>query len=92
MKPVFALLGALCLTACAGPQLKPEIHTVYQQVEVKVPVREKCSVTLPAEPSWLTEQLPSTASDLEYSQAVLGELEQRRQYETLLRAEAKKCE
>lgn len=92
---VITLLIVL-LPACGEKVVKPDLKPqdpIFQGVEVPVPVKEKCVVDIPLEPTWQVEVSSSnTTTSFEKSKAVLAELEQRRDYISQLLAAARKCE
>lgn len=96
--PLIALLSSLLLLpACGNQEVKPPSQKpkdpIFVGTIVEVPVREKCVIDMPPEPSWQVGIVPSAdTSAFEKSKAVLAELEQRRDYITQLKAAAKKCE
>lgn len=80
------LVLVLLLVGCAtDPQI------VYKPVEVKIPVKEKCVVQIPAEPVWFGDAIPQGTSWYDKMKYALMEIEQRRDYERRLLAEAQKC-
>jgi hypothetical protein len=91
------LVSVLWLLMGASCETKPEVDQkpkdpIFVGTEVKVGVREECHVTIPTEPKWAVEAVAADAPAFEKSKAVLAEVEQRRDYQSQLRAAAKKCE
>lgn len=97
MKPLAVVL-ILLLSGCSLFQSKPEEgSTVKDQrvvvKEVQIPVKVPCAIEMPKPPIWLTEVIDiASTTPLQWSQAVLAELEQARSYLGQVQAAAKKCE
>lgn len=94
MKLMLAILVALFLTGAScenKPDQKPQ-DPIFVGTPVNVPIREKCTVTVPQEPRWQVEVVAPSAAPFDKSKALMAENEQRRDYINQLRAAAKKCE
>ena len=84
MKLIYALLFVL-LAGCATPE--PVVRTV----EVKVPVREKCTVQVDSKPIYATKLIDPNSDIWVQNKAFRAELEQRKTREDVLETAVESC-
>lgn len=84
------LAGVLLVAGCATPP--PQVVTVKEPVEVKIPVPVPCVVSDIPKPSWAMDNPDLRSADVfALGLAALQELEQRRSYEVELEAVISAC-
>lgn len=81
---------ALIFLLLAGCATKPELRQ-SATVEVHDAVAVSCIKTKPARPNYLTEQLPPTATDIQYADALAVDWPLSRKYEGLLEIAVQAC-
>jgi len=90
MKHIYFLsqIGLLCacgcLASCAG-------QTVYEPVEVKVPIEVMCKPPVVVHPPFPLKDCPITATIFDKTKAALIEIDERQIYEDQLNAAIKSC-
>jgi len=89
--PVLYLIIVLAIVILAMSGCATDTVLMKEPVEVKVPVVAKCKVKYPDIPVWEVDTLDAKATIFQKGQALLRELEQRRQYERELLAVLKGC-
>jgi hypothetical protein len=82
--------AALILLLLAGCATKPELRAPAA-IEVDKVVAVKCIKTAPARPIYVTEQLPETASDIQYGDALAVDWVRSRAYERELEIAVRAC-
>jgi|GEM_PF-6118105 len=80
------LILLILLTGCAGQQVRQPVA-----IEVDKVVAVKCIKTAPVRPSYATEQLPTTATDIQYGDALAGDWVLSRGYEKELEIAVHAC-
>jgi hypothetical protein len=84
MKPILILL---LLAGCAT---KPEMRAPAA-IEVDKIVAVKCIKAAPVRPTYATEQLPTTATDIQYGDALAGDWVLSRGYEREMEIAVQAC-
>ncbi len=85
MKKLFVALTLLVLMGCATPE--PVVRTV----EVKVPVREKCTVQVDPKPAYALSLIDPNSDIWVQSKAFRAEVEQRKAREAVLETALEAC-
>jgi hypothetical protein len=82
-----AILTVLLLAGCAT---KPELRAPAA-IEVNKIVAIKCIKTAPVRPAYATEQLPTSATDIQYGDALAGDWVLSRGYEREMEIAVQAC-
>ncbi len=85
MNKAILLAIAACIAGCGTPVIK-EVPLI-----VNKPIAINCIKSAPVRPSYKTESLPATASDLMYADALADDWLSSRVYESTMEAAVQAC-
>ena len=85
MKAYILIVAAMLLSGCAATKTKPDI------IEVDHPVATNCIKEMPRRPDYQTEKLGTSATDLQYADALSNDWPLSRAYEKKMEDAVRAC-